>query len=213
MNTVIFDFDGTIADSFPAAIKIAHQLTKKPELANFDQVETYRDKNFGLLEAMNKLDIPKWKLPWLLLRGRKIMSNQIETIPLVSGMDDVLADLKKATYGLFVISSNSTSNIDKFLLEKGLMGYFTKVYGGASLFNKAKLIAKLIKQENLDPKNCIYVGDEVRDVEAAQKLNVACIAVNWGYNSDSLLAKANPMVIARSPKQLKSVILEWGNTI
>jgi len=213
MRSIIFDFDGTIADSFPIVVDITHKLTKKAELSNLDQVEQYRNNNFGLVEALKTLQIPKWKLPYLLFRGRSLLTKQIEQVPMFPGIDNLLANLVKENYHLYIISSNSTKNVEKFLLQKGLIRYFIKVYGGAGLFDKAKLIAKLIKKEALDLDSCVYVGDEVRDIDAAKKLNIPCIAVSWGYNSDSLLAEANPMVVARDPKQLENIIIEWGNTI
>jgi len=213
MNTIIFDFDGTIADSFDIVISIAYKLTKKQEISNIAQVEQYRNNNLGLMDALKTLNIPKWKLPYLLLMGRSMMAQQIENVPMFAGIDSLLSDLVNNKFSLYIISSNSTKNIEKFLLQKGLIGYFIRAYGGAGLFNKSKLIAKLIKKESIDRQNCVYVGDEVRDVQAAKKLNIPCIAVSWGYNSDHLLMKANPMVVARNTEQLKQIIIEWSKTI
>jgi phosphoglycolate phosphatase len=213
MRAVILDFDGTVADSFSTVIKIAYKLTKRPQLADINQVEVMRANNVGLKEAITSLDIPKWQWPWLLYRGKKIMAKNIHQIPIFNGMDEVLRSLKEQKYALYIISSNSTTNVERFMLEKGLLAYFTKVYGGAALFNKAKLINKVLHEEKLDPDTVVYVGDEVRDILAAKQVGMPCIAVGWGYNSADLLAHNAPMVVARNPKELLRIITEWGNTL
>jgi len=213
MKAVIFDFDGTIADSFSTVVSIAYQLTKNPQLADIKQVETIRDNNIGLKELMANLNVPKWKWPWLLHKGKKIMAKNIHQISVFDGMGEVLAALKDQKYFMYIISSNSVSNIEKFMSEKGLLLYFDKVYGGAGVFDKAKLINKVLKEQKLDASSAVYVGDEVRDIEASKKLGMPCIAVGWGYNSTDLLAQYSPMVIVRKPKELLQVISQWGDTI
>jgi HAD superfamily hydrolase (TIGR01549 family) len=213
MRAVIFDFDGTLADSFSSVIAIAYKLTKREQLADLNHVQTMRNANVGLIQAVRLLKIPKWQWPWLLQRGRQYMAREIHKIPLFPGIEEVLARLKRENYEMYIITSNSAANVDRFLTEKGLLPYFKKVYGGSGLFDKAKILKKVMKEQGLDPSSTVYVGDEVRDIEATKKLNMPCIAVAWGYNSEDLLLQHSPMVIARSPKQLENIIVEWGNTL
>lgn len=213
MRAVIFDFDGTIADSFGTVIAIAYHLTKKEQLANLDQVKLMRDNNASLMQAIKSLNIPKWQWPWLIQRGRRLMAQQIHQVPAFPGLDHVLRDLSQSKFQLFIISTNSTANVERFLLEKGMLPYFDRIYGGAGLFDKDKTIRKVLKQEGLESTSAVYVGDEVRDILAAKKLDMPCIAVSWGYNSAELLASYAPMVVAHNAKQLENVIVEWGNTL
>lgn len=213
MRVIIFDFDGTIADSFATVISIAFQLTKSQQLADIDQAKLMRDSNSGLLEAVKGLNIPKWKWPYLLLRGKRLMSAKIHQVPLFPGMDEVLLRLQQEKFDMYIISTNSKANVERFLLEKGLLSYFKNVYGGVGLFDKAKIIKKLLHEEQIAPSDALYVGDEVRDVMAAKQLNVPCVAVSWGYNSVDLLLRYAPMVVVRSTSQLEKVIIEWSKTI
>ncbi len=212
MRAVIFDFDGTIADSFDTVVNIAYRLTKNQQLADTARVAWMRDNNMGLAQAIKNLNIPKWKWPWLLMRGRSMMAKQIHQVPVFPGIDEVLKTLRQDEFKMLIISSNSRSNVDKFLLEKGLLPYFDRVYGGAGLFNKAKVIKKLLKFENLQPHEVVYVGDEVRDVMAAKQAGVPCIAVAWGYNSHSLLADSGPTFVVNTPAQLQKEVIEWGKS-
>ncbi len=212
MRAVIFDFDGTIADSFNTVVAIAYYLTKNQQLADVDRVGWMRDNNMGLAQAIKNLNIPKWKWPWLLARGRRLMAQQIHQVPVFAGVEDVLKALRSEKFQMLIISSNSRSNVEKFLLEKGLLPYFDKVYGGAGLFSKAKIINKLLKLEQLKPDEVIYVGDEVRDVMAAKQAGIPCIAVSWGYNSHDLLATSGPTFVVDSPAQLQKEVIEWGKS-
>ncbi len=212
MRAVIFDFDGTIADSFNTVVAIAYHLTKNQKLADTDRVGWMRDNNMGLAQAIKSLNIPKWKWPWLLARGRALMAKQIHQVPVFDGIDDVLKALHSEQFQMFIISSNSRSNVEKFLLEKGLLPYFDKVYGGAGLFNKAKIINKLLKLESLNPNEVIYVGDEVRDIMAAKQSGIPSIAVSWGYNAHDLLAESGPTFVVDSPIQLQKEVIEWGKS-
>jgi phosphoglycolate phosphatase len=162
---------------------------------------------------MANLDIPKRKWPWLMHKGKKIMAKDIHQIPVFDGIHEVLRSLKDQKYFLYIISSNSTSNIEKFLSEKGLLLYFDKVYGGAGIFDKARLITKVLKEQKIEPDSTVYVGDEVRDIQASKQIGMPCIAVGWGYNGADLLAQNSPMVVVRKPKELLQVISQWGDTI
>ena len=210
MRAVIFDFDGTIADSFSMVMTIAYDLTKHEQLKDINQINEMRRNNVSLTQAINSLGVPRWKWAWLLRQGRRMMSRNIHKIPLFDGMGEALFKLYSENYELYIITSNSKNNVERFLSEKGILTYFRGVYGGAGLFNKQRLIKKVLKTSRLDAKSTIYVGDEVRDVMAAKTLNMPVIAVTWGYNSEQLLLTCQPTIIVRSPEQLSRVIVGWG---
>lgn len=50
----------------------------------------------------------------------------------------------------------------------------------------------MIKQKSLNTLTTYYVGDEVRDIEAAHGAKIHAIAVNWGFNSLARLQLVNP---------------------
>jgi phosphoglycolate phosphatase len=63
-----------------------------------------------------------------------------------------------------------------------------------------------LKQQNLRLEQAIYVGDEIRDIEAAKRSNIKVIAVSWGFNSKEILAQHEPDFLIDEPKQLKEAI-------
>lgn len=54
----------------------------------------------------------------------------------------------------------------------------------------------------------MYVGDEVRDIDAAKAVGLISVAVCWGFNSRFALEKAQPSFIADNPEELLEFIQE-----
>ena len=58
--------------------------------------------------------------------------------------------------------------------------------------SKTSRLKKVIRRSGLKKREAMYIGDEIRDLEAAQKANVTFGAVSWGYNKAESLAKRSP---------------------
>jgi phosphoglycolate phosphatase-like HAD superfamily hydrolase len=108
-----------------------------------------------------------------------------------------------------IISTNSTSNINSFLARCGFSGYFQSVYGSIGLLNKTSALKKILKKNSLKAVDAVYVGDEVRDIEAAKKVNVPVVSVTWGFNESDRLVKEGPMVVVRTRPELLKVLESW----
>ena len=87
---------------------------------------------------------------------------------------------------------------------------FDFIYSGTILFGKSKAINKFLKQENIKPEAVIYVGDEIRDIEAARRSEIKVIAVSWGFNSEQVLAELHPDYLIQNPAELIDAIRKLG---
>lgn len=203
-RAVIFDFDGTIADSLPAAIQVFEELTSRPEKFTAEQVQSFRD--LSVPELINALGVPKWKVPVLLVKGRKMLRDHLHGIPVHKGVANTLKSLYEQDIPLYVLSSNSTENVHSYLQRHKLTQYFSGIYGGASLLGKAPLILKMIKKEHISVKGSWYVGDEVRDVSAARAVGLHSASVTWGYNTHVALATKEPDAIVDSAEELRKLL-------
>lgn len=206
MKTVIFDFDGTLADTFVTSVRIFEKLTKR--LQPFSDEEILRLRGLTMLHLVRELRIRPWRVPWLLVRGRKQMRKQMESIIVFEGIEDILRQLQAADVPVFIMSSNSPGNIRRLLRRLGLEQYFTHIYGNVGLFGKAKMLRHVIARNKLVPADTFYVGDEGRDVEAAKRVGVRSVAVTWGYNTHELLASHHPQAIADDRQELARILLD-----
>ena len=113
-----------------------------------------------------------------------------ESIKPFPQLESVLPKLSEK-YVLGIVTSNDPVNVKKFLLAHNL-DYFAFVYSDGSLFGKGKIIKNLLHKYSYAPENVIYVGDEVRDIDAARTAGINVVSVTWGLNSKKVLLENNP---------------------
>lgn len=203
MAYIIMDFDGTIADSFEVIANIFYSLTRRHTKLKDEEIKKLR--HMSVQEIVKKLGISKWKLLYLLFKGRQMMTKEVDKIELCHGMGVVIERLSQDNK-LFIISSNSRRNVKRFLIHKDLDKYFSGVIGGAGIFNKGTVIERFLSVRKFDKDKCFYVGDESRDVEAAEKAGISCISVLWGFSSKKELQVLNPYAIVDKPKDLLRIL-------
>jgi phosphoglycolate phosphatase len=132
-KTLIFDFDGTLADSFELVVDIAHDLSGVPRQT---EAQIARLRRLPLIKATRELGIPVHKLPVMLVKGRQMMHERMNEVHPFPGVADAVRDLKEAGFHMLVTSSNSGQNVRTFLRANNLEQYFDGVYGGASIISK-----------------------------------------------------------------------------
>lgn len=202
MKTIIFDFDGTIADSFELALDIAAELTNTTSV---DRAEVARLRRLPLSKVIRELHIPITRIPRLLILGRQKMHERIHEVHPFPDIAKALERLHAQNNHLLVMSSNSEQNVRAFLRSNNLESYFDGVYGGVAVLNKASALRKIIKRNRIDITSCYYVGDEVRDIVAASKAGLEPVAVAWGYQDPVALAKYHPYALVKKPSDLVEV--------
>lgn len=209
MRAVIFDFDGTIVDSLNAVIKVFNDMTKHKHHFTPEEIEELQHKD--PLQIALELNVPKWKIPYLLVKGRRMFRSHMRSVHVHAGIQEVLQELTKQKIPLYVLSSNSKSNVQKYLQLHGLDRYFKNVYGNAGILGKARKLHTLFKNEGVTPEDSWYVGDEVRDIIGAHAAKLPIVAVSWGYNSRRALSDKQPNALVDTPEELLRVLMGKGN--
>jgi phosphoglycolate phosphatase len=198
-GTIIFDFDGTIADSMELVLELFYEITGHERLTKAEIAEL---RSLTVPKILKRLGVSLRHGPQLLVKGRALMRQRIDDIKVFQGLPAVLKRLHDDGWQLIVISSNSYQNIETYLDTHGLRDYFDRIYGSVKIFGKTQALRKVLKQDRLDRRSCFYVGDEVRDMQAARRARVRGVAVAWGYNDASILAAENPFAIAQTSADL-----------
>jgi phosphoglycolate phosphatase len=207
-KVIIFDFDGTIADTLEAVVNITNSLADKFGYLPVDADDINKFRNLSSLEIIQQSGINWFKIPCILAELKYLLSEQIHLMTLIDGMKETLINLKNQGYILGIMTSNSASNVEKFITNNSLNNLFEFIYGSLPVFGKSRKITALITQAQFNPENVIYVGDETRDIEAAKKSKIKAIAVTWGFNSQAILAKYQPDFIINHPQELLHIITQ-----
>lgn len=205
MKTVIFDFDGTIADSESEGVRIYNQLAAKYGFGQIDSLQIPEFKSKRIRELIKILGIPMYKIPRLVYLWRKEFGKSVATLKVFSWMPEILQALKARGFKIGLLSSNAQENILAFLKNNDLE-IFDFIYTGASVFGKGRLLNNALKTHQLIKNETIYVGDEMRDIEAARKVGIKIISVTWGLNSEQGLKSLNPDYIVNRPEEILKII-------
>lgn len=199
--TLVFDFDGTIADTFHAMVRIGNVLSSEFHFKSIapDEVEALKDKSSK--DIIRFLRIPFYKVPVIAARARIELYKEIERVKPLAGLKEILKQLKDSGYQMSILTSNSLDNVYQFLKRNDL-DVFDFATACPKVFGKSHGLRSIIKNKRLLPAQIIYIGDETRDIEAARKAGVRVASVSWGYNSAKALKIFHPDWLFTSPKEL-----------
>jgi HAD superfamily hydrolase (TIGR01549 family) len=203
---IIFDFDGTLADTLDALVIISNRLALEFGYPPTTPEQLPKLRNLSSREILRQSGVSLFKIPFFLKKIREYLHQEILNLKTIAGIQEALVQLKHEGYSLGILTSNSEENVKLFLKKHGLQDLFTFIYSETSLFSKDKSIRKLMKKNNLTSEEIIYVGDETRDIEASKKIHIKVIAVTWGFNSGEVLAQHNPDFLIQEPSELIEVL-------
>lgn len=206
-KTVIFDFDGTLVYSRPLAIQLFNDFADKYGYRKISDDEVEYLSTLSISNRLKALKCPMYKLPMLLIDMKKKYKRDVVTLGSVAGIREVLGELKKRGVTIGIISSNCEENIRSFL-ELNQIDAFDFVFTASNIFGKDKAILRLMKEKGVSSSEMLYVGDELRDIEACNKIHVPCVAVTWGFEAQELLVSANPQYIIHEPVEICNIIKE-----
>jgi phosphoglycolate phosphatase len=198
MKTFIFDFDGTLADSFSLIrdIVIQESVALNCRQLTLDDISMLREMDAKTV--FHYLEVPFWRRMAFIRKLRQFTHNRIHDICLFSEWPDILEQLYSANHQLGIISSNSHQTVDFVLNQYKIAHLFEFIHCDTSLFGKKKCLSQVIYRHQLTPDKTCYIGDEVRDIKAAQANNIQAIAVGWGFNSVSKLQAHKPHQLIES---------------
>lgn len=200
-SLVIFDFDGTLADSMPWFQTVCNNVADEFGFRRIatDEIDSLRRTDAR--HILKNLGIPMWQVPLIAHRVRGMMASNLAAIPLFEGVDAMLHALDRAGVTLVVVSSNSHDNVQR-MLGPTLTDLIDHFACGAGIFGKAAKFRKLLKQLGLKPTQALAIGDELRDLEAANRVKIPFGAVAWGYTHVDALRAATPAWVFDAPRDI-----------
>lgn len=204
-KAVIFDFDGTLVNSLMSIVRIfnvhAHSFGL-PEVSE-EQIETLRTMTYW--QIIRKYNIPLLKIPFIIAKVRNDLYSNMDKMVLFPGIKKIMKSLKSKGYIIGILTSNSKKNVEQFLKYHELI-HFDFIYSETNLLGKNRALKNLLSKNKLKPEDVIYVGDEVRDIEACRQIPVDIISVTYGFNKKETLKQHNPTYMVDKPEEILNIL-------
>ncbi|MED4115997.1 HAD-IA family hydrolase [Priestia megaterium] len=204
-KVILFNFNGTIVNTKLLAIDIFNEIAKKQGYKKIREEEVLHLSTLSIRDRCKTLNVPIYKMPLVGIAIKRRYQTYIPNLKPVLGISEVLKELKKQDYKLGFLTSNNQNKIDEFLTNNTINNFDYNHYS-FNPFSKSKDISSFLKNNRLKKDEVIYVGDELRDIKAAKKNGLFCIAASWGYDSIELLNTGNADFVAKQPKDILDIL-------
>jgi phosphoglycolate phosphatase len=198
---VMFDFDGTLADTFPWFLQTFDQVADRFGFRRLDPTETETLRGMDARAIMRHHQVPTWKVPFIARHARTLMATQIAQLQLFGGIDAALHALADRGVTLGLVTSNSRGNAAA-VLGPTLLALFAQIECGISMFGKAAKLRRVIQRSGIAAARTLFVGDELRDADAAFAAGIDFGAVAWGYSRLDALLSRQPSRVFQQPADL-----------
>ncbi len=200
-SLAIFDFDGTVADSAQWLFDVFNDVARAHGFREVTADEREFLRSRSSRELLAYLHVPRWKLPAIARTMRKFAARDLERIRPFPWVPELFQALTTRGTAIAIVSSNSEANI-RHVLGADAVSCVTCILGGASLFGKAAKLRSVMRRSSVSPERAAFIGDEVRDIDAAHAAGITSLAVTWGYAATAALEAARPTRLVRQPGEL-----------
>lgn len=197
---IIFDFDGTLADTFALGSQLINEYADQ---LGYKQIDFAANKDKSARELIKMSGVRFWQIPGLIRFFRKKSVERAAEVNAFDGIPDLVCRLHDRGFHLGIITTNSAQTISIFLQKYGLTDLFTYIKPEISLFGKKRAIRRARRHLKSE---IIYIGDELRDIEACHAVNVPIISVSWGFNSTEILEKNNEGKVAANTEDVFTML-------
>ena len=208
-DAVIFDLDGTLADTFPTVLRIVNQVVREQTgrhwsleelLPYFGPPETTILRNLFPEEEVHQPLIEQF------FQLSAVDGGEIRPFP---GIEQVVRRLGESGVPLAVYSGASTRSARLRVGHAGLLDHFTIVLGGDEVERykpDPEGIFRLLDHFQVAPASTVFIGDMVADILAGRQAGTRTIAVTWGAGSPAELRAAQPDFLVSEPARLEEIL-------
>jgi phosphoglycolate phosphatase len=203
---VIFDFDGTLADSAGWMVGAVRRLADEAGFHSPSDAEIARLRGCSPRDVIRALGVPAFRLPTLAMRLRELSHDAAGEIPLFPGAGELLEALSDAGVRIALVSSNSEETV-RAVLGPTRAGRVEHFACGASLLDKAREFRAVLQRSGVAPCQVLAVGDEGRDIEAARRAGVRAGAVSWGYAPPEALERLAPDYLFAGFEEIREALV------
>ena len=202
---VIFDLDGTLADTFPvifAAFRYAFALHADRRLSDQEIEAMFGPNEEGCIRKALPGDWEACLASYLeeYERAHSLCSGPFP------GVIEMLDWLKERNVPVAIVTGKGAASAAISLRRLGLIGHFEIVKPGSPVGSiKPQAIREVLSEWDIPLGDAVYVGDAPSDVTAAREVGVRVLGAAWADSSDAAaLAAMNPDALLKSVGELRA---------
>lgn len=207
-RNLIFDFDGTLVDSFLLENKsMVYAINRSGNLSIDEKniISFYGPTEKGIIKKLVTED--KFNQAWEDFLS--FYSKEAINYKPSDDMIKLLNDLKDDGFPLYLITGRGKETLDISLKISGIADLFIDEYTGSDFgINKDVSVLKLIKDHDVSKEDLIYIGDTVEDIKTMSKIDIDIISVGYYHDKkyQQKLRELNEGKVARNILELRKII-------
>ncbi|MFO7975053.1 MAG: HAD hydrolase-like protein [Candidatus Hydrogenedentota bacterium] len=197
---IVWDWNGTLLDDLDLCLTALHELTKARGIPPVD-LETYREKfTFPVVEYYKALGFDpspeafeEAAREWV----KMYTDNVYSAASLYEGAVESLERLREAGLRQCLVSAHQHDMLLAAVRHFGLTGYFDTIRGLHNHYAESKtdLGKQWLAEINPPEDSVLMVGDTLHDFEVAEELDVQCLLIAQGHQSERRLRATGAPVI------------------
>ncbi|MEK4229445.1 HAD family hydrolase [Solibacillus sp. FSL H8-0538] len=199
MQTFIFDFDGTLADSKQCSVLATQQAFQAMDLAvpTTECIEYYMgipiEQSFKEMASTSLDDVAFEALLNAFRQAYKELEN--DTLTVFPYIPKVLRILKEHNKSLYVVSSKKSDVLRRNLQTLHIAQFFDDLIGSDQVEHYKPHpdgILKLVARHQFKLEDAVMIGDAIFDIQMGQAADCRTCAITWGSHSKENLQSENP---------------------
>ncbi|MCQ2253382.1 MAG: HAD hydrolase-like protein [Bacteroidales bacterium] len=203
---ILFDFDGTLADTFLLGASLINDYAAR---FGYENIDFEKNKDKSARELIKMANVHFWEIPRLIRFFRRETISHAQEIEAFSGIPELVTSLHNSGLALGVVSTNTEQILRTFLDKYNLPEHFRYFTTEVSLFGKKRALRQARRKlRRMGHDGLIYIGDELRDIEACNAADIPIISCAWGFNSYDVLSENNNFV-AKDCGELEEMITNY----
>jgi phosphoglycolate phosphatase len=196
---VVFDWEGTLADSLGQILKAITHEAKESGLGDVDLELARRVIVLGPVVALKKLfpHLSAHQLSELLQAAQKKMLMNSDDICITTGATEVLNQLKHAGLQLAIATNKGQQSLSRDLVASGLYPLFDATRSASQAPAKPcpQMLEEIMDECGVGAEETLMVGDSVSDIEMAVQIGVKAIGIDLYHQNESSLVAAGADVV------------------
>jgi phosphoglycolate phosphatase len=206
---ILFDLDGTLAESLTVGLEVMNGLRLLFGYGKLDAADPRLRTVHGMAFLRDILGLSLVKMiAWVPL-FKFLVVRRADEIGVYPGWNETLKKLKRR-YPLGIVTS-SPEHYARTVLKNGGFHDFVVLKTGVRYHRKDAAIAQIMAERGLEAGDILYIGDELRDLEACRAVKVHFAAVSWGKDHEDLF-KARRRQIRALLSEPEDLLKELGLT-